>query len=1577
MTVPRRRQPIDDNGGGNGPEPPEPVITSLGATSGVPGAALEITGSGFLKSRLSAVRFRLDLPGSPSVAAATPTWTATRIVATVPAAAALGSGGPCVVSVGTPGGADSRPFTVLEGAPPAIAAVTPPAALGGDVLRIAGAGFGVAQFGGAVTLTPAAGGAEIAAPIAAWGANEIRAVLPGGIGAGAYAVRVRTLWGTSALTPLTVGAALTLPPAPVALLPARLETRFSPDGGELLIRIFPDDCAIDSHEPALTPDERDAAQAYRDATPADRERLWPELVTRFGAPRAEWIATSLAGGRDPGTRDAAWTQPPRARALPARWYAMGYKGGSRVFLAWGRDVPDDLQAGPDPRTFNVAVASEGAPVDAGMRWLVDFDAAVEVGMALRVQLPPAARGRLDSLVVLGVKGMADAATRLSDVFLAHRYTRGLGFLDDGTPTNATRTGAPGFDSRVVPPAPDPAAAVATASGNASVVARALGLPASVFAGVGAAESGAQLRAGRRAMNRVLWPATWGYYLEQLMTPVVARSTLPALREHFVDWVRASGPLPALRVGNQPYGIAVTTPLSRWQPRPDGDVPAALVGLIQRSRPVWQRSTANVPRVGASAVADDRENLLAALSLQPVSATFRGRAVLGETYVRSAWRFLRQALPANWWDIQRSRARPFLDALAVAGSPRMERSTLAGGYFDLTMPLIARDAGDGAMPPATNYLAWLSGPGRPGYRAVRDERFAQLAALPAPRPLLYLLARHSILLLYAAAADAIAGREPGAREEEELVGVDEIDDDLAAGRPPTPWDVLAEDGRGRQLDAGGSDQLTATRDSLATLSALPVGTLERLLGETLDLCSHRLDAVATSVATRRLETLRSAGVGSVQLGGWGAVVGLDPAGPAVESRGFVHAPSLTHASTAAILGSGYLAHAPRDGRHPLAIDLSSQRVRTAEWLLDGVRNGQPLGALLGYRLERGLHERSRDRLIARLRQFAPLQTPATVEGVSDGTAEAIAARNVVDGLALQRRWIADGRRIDAAGWPPIDAADRADVTTELQALDDAVDAVGDALLAEGVFQAVRGNPVRAAAALDAVTGKGSPPAELEVAKTPRSGVALTHRLIVALPEATKKRPAGAPTARALAEPRLEQWAAAVLGPLGDVRCDVEHLDAASGAVLERRTISLADVAPAVGALDVVYAAVPTTEPQRSELEERVLYHAARTAPSRVPAASPVRLVAAPAPAGKLGLGALMEVARAVRDCIASARALTATDLSTPEQPAAPAADAGEVEQRAASALAELRGAVSALETAASADSLRAGLLRAAALGAAGAVPAAPAGDSDGVRATLAAQAVPVRAELARRMADVPATSAATAAADARLDAALATLAAVFGPAFRVLPLLRGPDLSFAAGEALTAADPQAPVVWLQRVARVRDGARRLHDVLTYAEAVSGQDSAQLAVAQLPAQAGDRWLGLPFAGALPAGRLSIAAALPLGAIAAGAAGCGLVIDDWSEVVPAPTETTAVAFHFDRPNASAPQAIVLAVPPRAYAWTFEDLEATVLQTVELAQSRMVDLDALQQAGHFLPAIHLAANLRGATVATDLRGGAGWPVA
>jgi len=97
-------------------------------------------------------------------------------------------------------------------------------------------------------------------------------------------------------------------------------------------------------------------------------------------------------------------------------------------------------------------------------------------------------------------------------------------------------------------------------------------------------------------------------------------------------------------------------------------------------------------------------------------------------------------------------------------------------------------------------------------------------------------------------------------------------------------------------------------------------------------------------------------------------------------------------------------------------------------------------------------------------------------------------------------------------------------------------------------------------------------------------------------------------------------------------------------------------------------------------------------------------------------------------------------------------------------------------------------------------------------------------------------------------------------------------------------------------------------------------------------------------------------------------GLLIDEWVEVVPSATETTGIALQYDQPNATPPQTIPVAVPPEVdVPWTVWSLQQVLLETLDLARIRAVDPDALDEVGHYLPALYFAFNLAGDTVSTD----------
>jgi hypothetical protein len=84
-------------------------------------------------------------------------------------------------------------------------------------------------------------------------------------------------------------------------------------------------------------------------------------------------------------------------------------------------------------------------------------------------------------------------------------------------------------------------------------------------------------------------------------------------------------------------------------------------------------------------------------------------------------------------------------------------------------------------------------------------------------------------------------------------------------------------------------------------------------------------------------------------------------------------------------------------------------------------------------------------------------------------------------------------------------------------------------------------------------------------------------------------------------------------------------------------------------------------------------------------------------------------------------------------------------------------------------------------------------------------------------------------------------------------------------------------------------------------------------------------------------------------------GLLVDEWTEVVPHQEETTGLTFQYNAPGNRAPQAVLLAVPPNAQPWSLNKLTDILLETFELLKMRVVDPDSLDQVGHFLPALYL----------------------
>ena len=643
----------------------------------------------------------------------------------------------------------------------------------------------------------------------------------------------------------------------------------------------------------------------------------------------------------------------------------------------------------------------------------------------------------------------------------------------------------------------------------------------------------------RSMNAALWQVGWGYYLSNMVGFDGTGLTTPILawaRDHFVNHVRSGGPYPALRCGRQPYGVLPVTSLDPWKP-PAGQEQAFASDswlrdlLLKLRNNIWRPRTGDAFRIGRRSPSAPDADLADIMRMDAIASGYSARSMLGRHYLQHLRAFLGEDLQGTGFIathdalaagvLQRlgiawrprlsphGRLRIRLGGVGAAGAgrrgvavarPRAELHPDAAGSAQHRSP----DAGAARSGSPTPRRQPAAAPAAPR-AAARAGRRRRIRGAAAPTP------RRSCATPSSSISSPINRRRHRRRRGR---GVS------ICRRPASP--ATRPCGNTSKalntFDTPATAALGDFRRSLTWLKDRDSETLQYLMQGTLDLSSHRLDAWITSFATKRLATMTAGGPQGAYVGAYGWVEKLKPTPassvtavttpPTGETTplvtrnndpGFIHAPSMTHAGAAALLRNAHLGpNGTPTSDSPFAIDLSSRRVRAAQRLLDGVRQGQPLGALLGFRLERGLHDTELDVAIAGLRGLAPLAARPLDDG--GGAIEAIAANNVVDGLALAQlvaEQQAGGHRGGAAqrNPPPLTTDQVNKLTRELDALADAIDGLSDALTAEAAYQVARGNPSRVAATLTAIAQGDAPPPELDVIRTPRTGTALTHRLMV--------------------------------------------------------------------------------------------------------------------------------------------------------------------------------------------------------------------------------------------------------------------------------------------------------------------------------------------------------------------------------------------------------------------------------------------------------------------------------------------------
>ncbi|GJL65133.1 MAG: hypothetical protein NPIRA05_01040 [Nitrospirales bacterium] len=1523
---------------------------------------------------------------------------------------------------------------------------------------------------------------------------------------------------------------------PILLLPVRIETRFMTENNstELWVRIFPDDIAVHSHEKGLTVDEVESGLTYwrelwharQQEEDAQRETqkkgAWRALAGEFGSTRAAWVARETEPDTldvnepsqlvfptfDPETlKQESWTQAPRSKVMPDRFVVTLYAEQTKIAEVVGAQIPDPLITGPDPQLSEEELVQRGGDILPGpnLDWLYDFDRAVELGMAVRVPLTEPRQ--IDRLLVMGLRLSSDeqdSKSLLEELLDNHHYSQdGMGLILQGTPTNNTDAQGSGFSS--VDPGAERGYAVETGEAmfeltdqydmrsDAQRLIQALGIDHSLMQHVEQADRFDVREA--QLMNTALWPATAGYFIEELIG--LSPDTVRRVRDFFISHVAGRGTLPALRVGIQPYGILPTSSFERWKfssaVNDPQDVPFMrnVHKVLTRLDQEWARSIDRVSHVHKQG--DSFDHLLSTLGLHATSVQYHRRHGVGREYIWNYQQFtftdeIAKVIQAHLVNESEKLLQEL--GLDFTKPPKITELAFFKRQDDITDPLIEDvDAAENERwsekdplqslykidEVRVNYIGWLVAGTiddikRQQFLNETDER------QPIPKALLYRMLRRALLLAYHDTTLQLYENhgvvESVARREIELSNV-------RAKRTVTRWEfmeakiaqVLPQVSRANislveflQTPEGKSRPeasfLGEVRDSLAGLSELSTASLERLFAEHLDLCSYRLDAWQTGLFTERLERLRNLQEDSAEattgiyLGAFGWLENIKPGGPAVpvspeeipesllepekgriiaqpDNAGFIAAPSVNHATTAAVLRNAYLTHA--DSAHPerMAVNLCSERVRTALQFLDGIRNGQELGALLGYQFERGLSDRHDDpslsQFIPAFRKHYPLVADKITPGESGDQIETKEARNVFDGYTLIEQTILRddpiGYPYKVEGLPPNNSANKQQVKAikaEVERMADSLDAIADLSLAESVYQLAQGNMERSGAMMQAMT-QGNHPPEPDIVRTPRSGSTMTHRMMLNLDSV------GNPTAwpgdispRAAMEPSLNEWLGQILGSPERIRFIIERSQP------EERDSSLTIVDLGMQPIDLVYMLTEelgekdgaANRDDTTELDRRIV-HAFRkkmqssgTSEVGDVTISFVQRDSSWTNEDKT-VFELLPLLQNLRELITGCRPLSAEDLRLPseaneeEHPNPKGYDDEAVKARVSKALTTLQNAFDQLtEALSSAEEDSAGeqeftelagsLFVLAGFGLPDAFPKQ--------RAELLSQASRVRdvAQSKLKQADdlmalrnLTPDRIASLSVEDRIEIYRHAARSILDESFNLLPtfLINNSDEVAAAvefrdagsGLNLTRFSNNALIVdeWLQGVARVRDKMALVEEVVTFNDAFEHADWV-LKPLQLPFLESDHWIAVKYPAPDPnnpddtnafqpeGDYLSIVQLVPSGQFDAAANQIGLLIDEWTETIPNKIETSGIAVHYNQPGSQPPQALLLAITPEVTGnWTWDDLEAILLDTMIRAKKRAVEPEhlGLTPFAQILPAILTAVSSKPfATISTDL---------
>jgi hypothetical protein len=895
---------------------------------------------------------------------------------------------------------------------------------------------------------------------------------------------------------------------------------FPPSNKEIWIRWYPDDCQVFPRVSKITKAEKDAYTRYQQRKgETDIEAVWSEFINEVGVRRARFLVDVDGVDPDFDTDDNYKKQdekPDEAlyqflaagaklKAFPQRvkLYTIHEDRGTLKrdvkFLDKGKEIPEDI-----------VISSNDIPAS---RWTVDFEEAVAKGMGVKITDPDKCKQVEEAkwLIALGYKD--DEGNILEELFRRNKALGRLNILTRDTPTNNTEDIKTEFIAnesgtereREVYDAPGQEIAADYLT-YGDLLAATLGLDEKVFRGIQNA-SRIDNEAARVMRGLLFDPCTLTYrdHFDRYFKIDATDQTWSLIRDYFASHVWGGGLLPTIQIGHNPYGILPVTNVHTWKSSAsrseEKDCEEIIARICRFFNGIYMKLAQSCPHIDPSDEGDDVfDTLIQILQLHPVSHRI---------------------------DVQ---------------LPGFERDPQL-----LTCPLIANT--ENSQDPLDKVKKYLedvkkyldNGLGDPEEWHIPD-------AEDIKTPLL-----KRILQYYA--VDIKTLKEPDRPVSDmianinnaiELIQTDKVSIEDLENALIEVFDSLSY-----RLDAWITSlsclRLHEMNESRTHSVQLPKNPSPSLLKKIQDIIKYlRLEDKCSYDKRNRILTFTgimkkhqkdkfvavlpekykalidelfkksrdvSPGIGVY---GW---LEKPCADGGKRSEGYFQAPSLNQAITGAILRSAALSDGSNDNGL-FHINLSSERVKKATWFTHGLQKGYTPAELLGYQVERKLHDKKLDKYLLDLRRHYSL--------TGQDSNEAIKNSRVIDG----EKFVAGGKEgfISGEDRSPIDQ-----IRSEVRQIQDAV---VDLHTAETLYQAIQGNAVRTAAWLDVAEGKNIPPTP-EVMKTPRTGHPQIQRVLYPLPvQVDEINMSAIENPRTIAEPAIVELCEAHLKGFDEELFDAE-------------------------------------------------------------------------------------------------------------------------------------------------------------------------------------------------------------------------------------------------------------------------------------------------------------------------------------------------------------------------------------------------------------------------------------------------------